>query len=83
MTETLPHLKHSQSSNINSVDTFNPAAMPGPVIGGASDLVSAGNDPNGQTYYITYKWRGNHDYIYFKISPDDTVSEAKWYHAYE
>ncbi|KAF9974318.1 hypothetical protein BGZ73_002274 [Actinomortierella ambigua] len=34
--------------------------------------------------FLIYKWRGNHDYLWFNIaSPKGKVIESDWYHAYE
>jgi len=37
-----------------------------------------------QVMYFIYKWRGNHDYLWFKIDAlKEEVLESSWYHAYE
>ncbi|KAG0232521.1 hypothetical protein BGW42_008141 [Actinomortierella wolfii] len=37
-----------------------------------------------QVMYFIYKWRGNHDYLWFKVdAAKETVIESSWYHAYE
>lgn len=37
-----------------------------------------------QVMYFIYKWRGNHDYLWFKVNAvNEEVIESSWYHAYE
>ncbi|KAF9130023.1 hypothetical protein BGW39_003547 [Mortierella sp. 14UC] len=37
-----------------------------------------------QVMYFIYKWRNNHDYLWFKVDADkEEVIESSWYHAYE
>ncbi|KAG0306898.1 hypothetical protein BGZ98_001492 [Dissophora globulifera] len=41
-------------------------------------------DAGSQVMYFIYKWRGNHDYLWFKIDAlNETVIESSWYHAME
>jgi len=57
---------------------FQASFMPGPVMGGATQ------DAGSQAMYFVYKWRGNHDYLWFKIDAQkEEVIESSWYHAYE
>lgn len=62
-------------------EAFQATLMPGPVIGSVTiDQTSA----SGKEMYFIYKWRGNHDYLWFKIDADkEQVLESGWYHAYE
>lgn len=49
---------------------------------GSTDPKSAQNQP--QVLYFIYKWRGNHDYLWFKVdSVKEQVIQSSWYHAYE
>ncbi|KAK3814572.1 MAG: hypothetical protein JOS17DRAFT_795369 [Linnemannia elongata] len=37
-----------------------------------------------QVMYFIYKWRNNHDYLWFKVDAiKEEVIESSWYHAYE
>ncbi|KAF9296787.1 hypothetical protein BGZ88_011857 [Linnemannia elongata] len=37
-----------------------------------------------QVMYFIYKWRNNHDYLWFKVdAAKEEVIESSWYHAYE
>ncbi|KAG0208209.1 hypothetical protein BGX28_000736 [Mortierella sp. GBA30] len=37
-----------------------------------------------QVVYFVYKWRGNHDYLWFKVDAlKEEVVESSWYHAYD
>ncbi|KAG0294479.1 hypothetical protein BGZ96_001074 [Linnemannia gamsii] len=37
-----------------------------------------------QVMYFIYKWRNNHDYLWFKVNAvNEEVIESSWYHAYE
>ncbi|KAG0026467.1 hypothetical protein BGZ81_006333 [Podila clonocystis] len=37
-----------------------------------------------QVMYFIYKWRGNHDYLWFKVDAlKEQVVQSSWYHAYE
>ncbi|KAF9897730.1 hypothetical protein BX616_005078 [Lobosporangium transversale] len=41
-------------------------------------------DSDAQVMYFIYKWRGNHDYLWFKVdATTEKVLESSWYHAYE
>ncbi|KAF9965735.1 hypothetical protein BGZ70_004214 [Mortierella alpina] len=58
--------------------------------GAGLDEVSTTMMPTGasnaapQVMYFIYKWRGNHDYLWFKIdAAKEQVIESQWYHALE
>ncbi|KAF9427790.1 hypothetical protein BGZ94_004145 [Podila epigama] len=37
-----------------------------------------------QVMYFIYKWRGNHDYLWFQVDANtEKVIQSSWYHAYE
>ncbi|KAF9125608.1 hypothetical protein BGX30_000390 [Mortierella sp. GBA39] len=41
-------------------------------------------DASQQVIYFIYKWRNNHDYLWFKVDAvKEEVIESSWYHAYE
>ncbi|KAG0234398.1 hypothetical protein B0O80DRAFT_485336 [Mortierella sp. GBAus27b] len=62
-------------------EAFHASLMPGPVIG---EGVATETKADQQAIYFVYKWRGNHDYLWFKIDPSkEEVIESAWYHAYE
>ncbi|KAI7824055.1 hypothetical protein BC939DRAFT_423488 [Gamsiella multidivaricata] len=62
-------------------EAFQASLMPGPMIGGTDASVGAAN---ATVMYFIYKWRGNHDYLWFKIDAvKEQVIESSWYHAYE
>ncbi|KAF9362471.1 hypothetical protein BGX34_006127 [Mortierella sp. NVP85] len=62
-------------------EAFQASLMPGPVMSGS---VGATQDAGSQEMYFVYKWRGNHDYLWFKIDAQkEVVIESGWYHAYE
>ncbi|KAF9974315.1 hypothetical protein BGZ73_002271 [Actinomortierella ambigua] len=47
-------------------------------------VMPEGHDQPQQVMYFVYKWRGNHDYLWFKVDAvTETVLESSWYHAYE
>ncbi|KAG0054835.1 hypothetical protein BGZ83_010287 [Gryganskiella cystojenkinii] len=51
-------------------------------------MPSGSTDPNNsgapQVMYFIYKWRGNHDYLWFEIDAiKEQVIKSSWYHAYE
>ncbi|KAF9114415.1 hypothetical protein BGX27_010886 [Mortierella sp. AM989] len=81
-------------------EAFQASLMPGPVLGGtgANDSANATGAGLGdfsttmmpsttagpEAMYFIYKWRGNHDYLWFKIDAvKEQVLESSWYHAYE
>ncbi|KAF9580888.1 hypothetical protein BGW38_002283 [Lunasporangiospora selenospora] len=86
-------------ASLDSDENFQAAMMPGPVLGGGGShqenlATGAGlgdvgttmmpNSAAEQGMYFIYKWRGNHDYLWFKIDAiDEKVIESSWYHAYE
>ncbi|KAF9538144.1 hypothetical protein EC957_007197 [Mortierella hygrophila] len=56
--------------------------------GAGLDDVSTTMMPTGTTdagvMYFIYKWRNNHDYLWFKVDAlKEEVIESSWYHAYE
>ncbi|KAG9320803.1 hypothetical protein KVV02_004646 [Mortierella alpina] len=68
------------------------AALRANATGAGLDEVSTTMMPTGatgahggpQVMYFVYKWRGNHDYLWFKIdATTEQVLESSWYHAYE
>jgi hypothetical protein len=68
-------------------EAFQASLMPGPMIGGG---VGGQGEPTGatnagpQVMYFIYKWRSNHDYLWFKVDAEtERVIESSWYHAYE
>ncbi|KAK3827800.1 MAG: hypothetical protein J3Q66DRAFT_275004 [Benniella sp.] len=62
-------------------EAFQASLMPGPVI---SNATTTTQDAGSQIMYFVYKWRGNHDYLWFKIDAQkEEVIESSWYHAYE
>ncbi|KAG0369956.1 hypothetical protein BGZ54_008259 [Gamsiella multidivaricata] len=47
-------------------------------------MPSGSTNAGPQVMYFIYKWRGNHDYLWFKIDAvKEQVIESSWYHAYE
>ncbi|KAG0315464.1 hypothetical protein BG000_005196 [Podila horticola] len=41
------------------------------------------HEPKHVMYFI-YKWRGNHDYLWFKVDAiQEQVVQSSWYHAYD
>ncbi|KAG0255197.1 hypothetical protein BG011_005287 [Mortierella polycephala] len=45
---------------------------------------STNTSADPQVMYFIYKWRGNHDYLWFKMDAlKEQVIESSWYHAYE
>ncbi|GJJ71392.1 hypothetical protein EMPS_03742 [Entomortierella parvispora] len=47
-------------------------------------MPSGSSNAGPQVMYFIYKWRGNHDYLWFKIDAEkEEVLESSWYHAYE
>ncbi|KAF9353897.1 hypothetical protein BGX26_008346 [Mortierella sp. AD094] len=47
-------------------------------------MPSGSSNAEPQVMYFVYKWRGNHDYLWFKIDAvKEQVLESSWYHAYE
>ncbi|KAI1308386.1 hypothetical protein EDD11_004315 [Mortierella claussenii] len=53
---------------------------------GTTMMPSGSNNTNTgpQVMYFIYKWRGNHDYLWFKVdATTEKVLESDWYHAYE
>ncbi|KAK3831943.1 MAG: hypothetical protein J3R72DRAFT_454512 [Linnemannia gamsii] len=81
-------------------DAFQASFMPGPIVGGTGDTLAHGaglgdvnttmmptgaTDASGtQVMYFIYKWRNNHDYLWFKVDVHkEEVIESSWYHAYE
>ncbi|KAF9907723.1 hypothetical protein EC991_010670 [Linnemannia zychae] len=81
-------------------EAFQASLMPGPVVGaggqnvlatgaGLGDvnttMMPAGSTNAGpQVMYFIYKWRNNHDYLWFKVDAlKEEVIESSWYHAYE
>ncbi|CAO3566871.1 unnamed protein product [Mortierella alpina] len=68
------------------------AALNANATGAGLDEVSTTMMPTGATnaqkaprvMYFIYKWRGNHDYLWFKIDEDtEQVIESSWYQALE
>ncbi|ORZ26716.1 hypothetical protein BCR41DRAFT_318784 [Lobosporangium transversale] len=60
-------------------EAFHASLMPGPVVGGTGGPTASAN-----VMYFIYKWRGNHDYLWFKVdATTEKVLESSWYHAYE
>ncbi|KAG0055535.1 hypothetical protein BGZ83_008280 [Gryganskiella cystojenkinii] len=41
--------------------------------------------PSGQSFrYYVYKWRGNHDFLWFRVdAAKGKVTKSAWYYAYE
>ncbi|KAI0244176.1 hypothetical protein L0F63_000446 [Massospora cicadina] len=53
------------------------ALGPGPFIG-----TGASGSDSSESYYMTYNWRGNHDYMYFKVDAQtEKVLSSGWYNA--
>ncbi|KAF8964861.1 hypothetical protein BGZ46_000704 [Entomortierella lignicola] len=47
-------------------------------------MPSGSSNAAPQVMYFIYKWRGNHDYLWFKIdAAKEEVIESSWYHANE
>lgn len=45
---------------------------------------ATGSQGQPQVMYFIYKWRGNHDYLWFKVdAAKEEVIESSWYHAFE
>jgi hypothetical protein len=60
-----------------SIDAHSVAAMPGPV-------VPTSTPTTDQTFYMIYKWRGNHDYLWFHVDAvTNHVLNSGWYYAGE
>ncbi|KAF8940646.1 hypothetical protein EDD21DRAFT_375957 [Dissophora ornata] len=51
----------------------------------STTMMPTGSSNTGpQVMYFIYKWRGNHDYLWFKIDAiKEQVLESSWYHAYD
>ncbi|KAF9931347.1 hypothetical protein FBU30_010382 [Linnemannia zychae] len=81
-------------------EAFHASLMPGPIVGGTGGnalahgaglgdvnttmMPTGANNAGPQVMYFIYKWRGNHDYLWFKIdAAKEEVIESSWYHAYE
>ncbi|KAF9996689.1 hypothetical protein BGZ65_007726 [Modicella reniformis] len=61
-------------------EAFQASLMPGPAIGGLGG--PAANPSSQEVMYFVYKWRGNHDYLWFKIDAEkEEVLESSWYSA--
>ncbi|KAF9094586.1 hypothetical protein BGX23_001905 [Mortierella sp. AD031] len=47
-------------------------------------MPSGATNAGPQVIYFIYKWRNNHDYLWFKVDAlKEEVIESAWYHAYE
>ncbi|KAG0028165.1 hypothetical protein BGZ82_008574 [Podila clonocystis] len=52
-------------------------------LGDFSTTMMPSQEPT-QVMYFIYKWRGNHDYLWFKVDAlEEQVVQSSWYHAYE
>ncbi|KAF9436883.1 hypothetical protein BGZ76_002684 [Entomortierella beljakovae] len=60
------------------------AVVTGQGLGDVSTTMMPSGAAAPQTMYFVYKWRGNHDYLWFKVDADtEKVVESSWYHAYD
>lgn len=52
-------------------------------LGDFSTTMMPSHEP-AQVMYFIYKWRGNHDYLWFKVDAlREEVIQSSWYHAYD